>query len=122
MSQHELDLGTLQELISPPSRHKIRACQQKLSGDGRIAIGSVETDQSHLWGESEVLQIGRDRSERRGQFIAIVAIALARIRTNPLARVHLKRGGPCADHFPTLAPPVARRTDRRPVGVWLQAR
>ncbi len=64
MSQHELDLGTLQELIASPARHEIRACQQKLSDDGRIAILSVETDQSHLWWESEVLQIGRDGSER----------------------------------------------------------
>jgi hypothetical protein len=59
-----------------------------------------------------VLQISGDGAPRRSQFPAIVAIALARIRPDPLARMHLKRRGARADHFPTLAPPVARRTDR----------
>ena len=54
--------------------------------------------------ESEVLQISRDGSECRGQFTAIVAIAFARISADPLARVHLKRGGARADHLPRLRP------------------
>jgi hypothetical protein len=74
----------LQEHLSSPSRHEIYACQQKLSNDGPIAIGSVETDQGHLWWAFEVLQIGRDGSQRRGQFTAIVAVALACIRPDQI--------------------------------------
>ncbi len=112
----------LQEQISSPSRHKRRAGQKQLSDDGRIAISSVETDQRHFWWKREVLQISRDGAPRRSQFTAIVAIALARIRPDLLARVHLKRGGARAHHLPTLASSVARRTDGTLVGVWQQAR
>ncbi len=112
MSQHALDLGMLQEQISSPSRHERCAGQKQLSDDGRIAVGSVETDQRHFWWKREVLQISRDGPQGRSQFPAIVAIALARIRPDPLARVHLKRCGARAHHLPTLASSVARSTDR----------
>src|SRR5258708_8399291 len=59
-SQRALDLGTLQEQIASPSRNARGTCQQKLSDDSPIAIGSVETDQPHLWWESKGLQICRD--------------------------------------------------------------
>jgi len=49
MSQHALDLGMLQEQLSSPSCHERCAGQKQLSDDGRIAIGSVETDQCHFW-------------------------------------------------------------------------
>src|SRR6266702_7472006 len=101
----------LQKQISSPTRHKRCAGQKQLSDDGRIAISSVETDQRHFWWKREVLQISRDGSQRRSQFTAIVAIALARIRPDPLARVHLKRCGARADHLTPLAPSVAGRTD-----------
>src|SRR6266849_320047 len=91
VSQHTLDLGMLQELISSASRHEIYACQDELSDDRRIAILPIEAHQSHLWWESKVLQIGRDGAKCRGQFTAIIAIALACIRADPLARMHLKR-------------------------------
>ena len=58
-----------------------------------------------------MLQIGRDGAKCRGQFTAIIAIALACIRADPLARMHLKRRGARADHLTTLASSVARRTD-----------
>ncbi len=64
MSQHAQDLGMLQEQISSPSRYERCADQKRLSDDGPIAIGSVETDQRHVFRESKVLQIGRDSSER----------------------------------------------------------
>ena len=111
MSQHALDLGMLQELIASASRNAIHACQDELRDDGRITILAVEAHQSHLWWESKVLQIGRDGSECGGQFTAIIAIALACIRADPLARVHLQRRGARADHLATLASSVARRTD-----------
>src|SRR6266699_4068950 len=79
----------LQEQISSPSRNARCAGQKQLSDDGRIAIGSVETDQRHFWWKREVLQISDDGAPRRSQFTAIVAIPLARIRPDPLARVHL---------------------------------
>ncbi len=63
MSQHVLDLGMLQELIASASRHEIHTCQDELRDDGHIAILPVEAQQSHLWWESKVLQIGRDGSE-----------------------------------------------------------
>ena len=68
-------------------------------------------DPCHLGWESKVLQIGRDGSQGAGQFTLIIAIALACIRADPLARVHLQRRGACANHFPSLAPGVARCTD-----------
>jgi len=102
----------LQEQISSPSRNARCAGQKQLSDDGRIAIGSVETDQRHFWWKREVLQISDDGSQRRSQFTAIVAIALARIRPDPLTRVHLKRCGARAHHLPALASSVARSTDR----------
>jgi hypothetical protein len=49
MSQHALDLGMLQELIPSPPRNAMHACQNDLGNHGRVAILSVETDQSHLW-------------------------------------------------------------------------
>src|SRR5256714_9132014 len=110
MSQHALDLGMLQEQISSPSRNARCAGQKQLSDDGRIAIGSVETDQRHFWWKREVLQISDDGSQRRSQFTAIVA--LARIRPDPLTRVHLKRCGARAHHLPALASEVSRSTDR----------
>ncbi len=118
MSQHALDLGTLQEQIASPSRHERHTCQQKLSDDGHIAIGSVQTDQSHVFREREVLQIGGDSPERRGQFLAIVAIALARIRPHPLARA--QRTAPwCACAPPPRACALGSQghTPHR-VGVW----
>ncbi len=93
MSQHALDLGMLQELIASASRHEVHACQDELRDDGPIAILPVEAHQSHFWWESEVLQIGRDGLECPGEFTAIIAIALACIGADPLARVHLKRRG-----------------------------
>ena len=89
MSQYALDLGLLQEQIASPSRHERCAGQKQLSDDSRIAIGSVETDERHFWWKREVLHISGDGSQRRSQFTAIVAIALARIRPDPLPRVHL---------------------------------
>src|SRR5437763_14683322 len=89
MSQHALDLGMLQEQISSPSQNARCAGQKQLSDDGRIAIGSVQTDQRHFWWKREMLQISGDGSQRPSQFSAIVAIALARICPDPLARVHL---------------------------------
>src|SRR5438876_9520682 len=112
MSQYALDLGMLQEQIASPSRHERCAGQKQLSDDSRIAIGSVETDERHFWWKREVLQISDDGSQRRSQFTAIVAIALARIRPDPLTRVHLKRCGARAHHLPALASSVARSTDR----------
>ncbi len=53
----------LQELIASASRHEIHTCQDELRDDGHIAILPVEAQQSHLWWESKVLQIGRDGSE-----------------------------------------------------------
>ena len=111
VSQHALDLGMLQEPIASASRHEIHACQNELSDDGRIAILPVQAHQRHLWWESEVLQIGRDGLECPGEFTAIIAIALACIGADPLARVHLKRRGARADHLTTLASAVAGRTD-----------
>ncbi len=112
MSQHALDLRMLQEQIGSPARYESSAGQEQLRNDGRIAIGSVQTDQRHCWWEGEVLQIGRAGSQCRSQLTAIVASALTRIRADPLARVHLQRRGACADHFPTFASSLARRTDR----------
>ena len=122
MSQHAASSGDASgaNILSIASQ---KACRpEQLSDDGRIAISSVETDQRHFWWKREVLQISRDGAPRRSQFTAIVAIALARIRPDPLARVHLKRGGARAHHLPTLASSVARRTDGTLVGVWQQAR
>ncbi len=39
----------LQELISPPSRHEIDACQNELCNHRCVAILSIETDQGHFW-------------------------------------------------------------------------
>lgn len=68
-----------------------------------------------------MLQIGGDGAPRSCQFPLIVAIAFARIRADPLARVDLQRCGAGADHLPSLASSVAGGTDRleSPVG-WGQ--
>ena len=50
-------------------------------------------------------------SQRRSQLTAIVAIALARIRADPLARVDLQCCGARAHDLPTFASSVARSTD-----------
>src|ERR1700686_2786790 len=112
----------LQEQIASPARHERGVGQKQLSDDGRIAVGSVETDQRHFWWKREVLQISGDGAPRRSQFTAIVAIALARIRPDPLSSVHLKNGGARAHHLPPFASSVARSTDGTLVGVWQQAR
>ncbi|MGZ3644601.1 MAG: hypothetical protein ACXVCM_12195, partial [Ktedonobacteraceae bacterium] len=70
----------------------------------------------------EVLQISGDGAPRRSRFPATVAIALARIRPDPLARVHL-----CALWCACAPPPhacVEGFQEHRPhrVGVWQQAR
>ena len=46
-----------------------------------------------------------------GQLTAIIAIALACIRADPLTRVHLQHRGARAHHLTTLAPEVSRCTD-----------
>ncbi len=58
-----------------------------------------------------MLQIGRDGLECRGEFTAILPIAPAGIRADPLTRVHLKGRGARADHLTPLAPSVAGCTD-----------
>src|SRR5262249_16194758 len=107
MSQHALELGVFQDLIASSPRHQVDACFNELSDHRRVAILPIETNQSHFWGESEVLQVGRDGMQGRGQFSAIVPIASTSIGADPLARMHLKRNGPCAYHLATLAPFVA---------------
>ena len=60
MSQHALDLGMLQELISSPPCHQIHACQNELCNHSCLTILCIETDQRHFWWESKVLQGGGD--------------------------------------------------------------
>ncbi len=111
MSQHPLALRMLQELIAFASRNAKHACQDELREDGRLALLPVQAKPRHLWGESEVRQLGRDGLQCRGQFPAIIPIALVSIGANPLARVELSRCRACADHLTPLAPSVAGRTD-----------
>ena len=111
MSQHTLDLRMLQELISSPPCHEVNSCKYDLGHHRCITVLSVQTDQCHLCHESEMRQIGGNGLESRGEFASIVAIASAGIGTHPLARMHLQRGGACADHLTSLASFVPRRTD-----------
>src|SRR5450631_2251247 len=101
----------LQDLISSSPCHKSDTCLNKLSDHSRVAILSTETNQSHLWSESEVPQVGCDRQQGRGQFTTIVAIASSCIGADPLASMHLKDCRPCPDHLPALATSVARHAD-----------
>jgi len=112
----------LQEQIASPACHERSAGQEQLRDDGGIAIGSVQPNQRHFWRKREVLQVAADSSQRRSQLSAIVAIAFARIRADPLARVDLQRRRACAHDLPTFASSVARSTDRTLVGVWQQVR
>jgi hypothetical protein len=63
VSQHALDLGMLQELISSASCHQIHACQNELCNHRRVTILAIQTDQGHFWWESKVLQVGGDGLE-----------------------------------------------------------
>ncbi|GAC1399132.1 MAG: hypothetical protein NVSMB49_08750 [Ktedonobacteraceae bacterium] len=50
--------------------------------------------------------------QSRGKLTTIVPIAFARIGSDPLTSMHLQSSGPCTNHLTSLAPFVARRTDR----------
>ena len=54
MSQRTLDLRMLQDLIPFPSCHKVDTGLNELSDHRRIAVLSIETNQSCLWSESEM--------------------------------------------------------------------
>ena len=64
----------LQDLIPFPSCHKVDTGLNELSDHRRIAVLSIETNQSCLWSESEVPQVGCDGLERRSQFTAIILL------------------------------------------------
>ena len=104
MGQHALDLGMLQELIASAPRQQVDPCQYDLHNHGCIAILSIEPDQGHFWWESEVLQIGGDGLQCRGQLVTIVAIAAICVGADPLTSMHLKSGRARADHPPRLRP------------------
>ena len=75
MREHALDLGVLQDQIPSPTGHQGNADQHNLGDDGRVAIGSIKTDQSYFWQKRKERQVGRDGVPRRGKFTTIVAIA-----------------------------------------------
>src|SRR5579864_4946912 len=89
-------------LIPSSPSQEIHARLNELSDHGCIAILSIEAHQSHLYCESEVLQVRRDGMARRGEFLTIVAIAAPWVGADPLARVHLQCRGARADHLTTL--------------------
>ena len=111
MSEHTLELGMLKHPIRSPPRDQVNSCLNKLGNHNRIAVLSIETNQSRLCCESEVRQVGFDGLKRRSQFTLIVAIPSIPIRADPLTGMYLKRCGTCADDLTPLAPLVARRTD-----------
>ena len=99
------------DILSPASPDR-RLPRISLCDHRRITILPVETNQSDLWGESEVPQVGRDGPQGRGKLTTIVTIAPACIGADPLARMHLQRRSACANHLPSLASCVATRADR----------
>ncbi len=111
MSEHTLELGALKHAIRSSPRDQVDSCLNELGNHNRIAVLPIETNQSCLWWESEVRQVGLDSLKRRSQFTLIVAIASILIRADPLTSMHLKRCGPCAHDLTPLPPDVTRRTD-----------
>src|SRR5260370_1304390 len=111
MSQHTLELGTLEHLIRSPPRHQLDPSLDELSNHSRIAIWSIESNQSDLWSKSKVPQVGCDGPQSRGKLTTIVAITPTCVGTNPLTGMHLKGCGPGSYDLTPLAPLVARRTD-----------
>src|SRR6266516_4162628 len=102
MSEHTLELGTLEHPIRSPPRDQVDTCLNELSNRDRIAILPIETNQSCLWCESEVRQVGLDGLKRRSQFALIVAIPSMPICADPLTGMHLKGCGSCSDHLTPL--------------------
>jgi hypothetical protein len=58
MSQHALELGMLQDLIASATCQQIHPCLNQLGDHDGITILSVQTNQSHLYAESKVRQVG----------------------------------------------------------------
>src|SRR6266851_6489718 len=102
MSEHPLELGTLEHPIRSPPCDQGDSCLDELSNHHRIAVLPIETNQSRLWRESEVRQVGLDGLKRRSQFALIVAIPSIPICANPLTGMHLKCCGPCSYHLTPL--------------------
>jgi hypothetical protein len=112
VSQHVLDLRVFQDSIPSRSCDQMHACFNQLSNGYGITILPVEANERDLWSESKEPQVGRDGSKGRSEFTLIVTIASARIGADPLAGMHLKGDGACADDLPSFSPCVAWRTDR----------
>jgi hypothetical protein len=89
MSEHTLELGMLKHPIRSPPRDQVNSCLNKLGNHHRIAVVSIETNQSRLCCESEVRQVGFDGTKRRSQFTLIVAIPSIPIRADPLTGRYL---------------------------------
>ena len=106
--------------ISSPPCYQVHTCQNELCHHRCVAILSVETDQSHLCGESEARQVGRDGMPRRGKLATIVPIALACVGSDPLTSMHLQSSGPCADYLTSAAARCHRAHRPLRVGVLPQ--
>src|SRR6266567_3811114 len=85
MSEHTLEFWTLEHPIRSPPRDQVDSGLNELGNHHRIAVLSIETNQSRLCCESEVRQVGFDGLKRRSQFSLIVAIPSIPIRADPLA-------------------------------------
>lgn len=60
MSKHALELGALEHPIRSPPREQVDPCFNELSNRNRIAVLPIQTQQSCLWCECEVRQVGLD--------------------------------------------------------------
>src|SRR5438132_718363 len=74
----------LQEVIPSPPRNAIHACPNELCDHCCVAILPVQTDQSHFWWESKVLQVRRDGVACRAELLTIVAIAAPCVGADPI--------------------------------------
>jgi hypothetical protein len=64
MKEYTLDLRMLQDSIPSAPCYEMNACENDLSNHGCVTILSVETDESYLWCENEMRQVGHNDLER----------------------------------------------------------
>ena len=95
-------------------------CRQQIRDDGSVAVLAIEADKGLIARQAQLGLIGHDHLQSSEQLPAVVGIARIAKRSQPLMGMGLQERGPRANHFPTLAPRVARRT--RPLATAAVAR
>src|SRR5712692_3922728 len=86
--------------------------------DGTVPVLAIESDERLTLGQTQFRLICHDHLQPSPQLPWVVSIARIPKRCQPLMRMSLQERGAGPDHFSTLAPRIARRTDRLETPLW----